>query len=924
MSREIVGRERELETVERVLSAVPGGTCGVILAGEPGIGKSTVWQAALRLAEQRGYLVTSSRPAEPEARLSYAALGDLLGDAVEALGDALPEPQRRALDIALLRAEGPMRGADRRAVALATLGALKLLSSDKPLVLAVDDLQWLDVASASALSFALRRLGDAPVGVVAALRDAAGMRDPIDIEGALGTRAERVDVRAMGVESLARVVRVWTRAELPRPTLVRVHHAALGNPLFALEIVRALLREGEGLQAGEPLPVPDDLDALLLDRIRALPQGTRDTLLIAAATTRPTLHVLRAANSNPEADLLGPAEEAEVVRVRGDEVGFTHPLLASTVYRRASSASRRDAHRLLAEVVDDPEERARHLALAAPEPSADVAAALEDAALGANSRGAPAAAAELAELALRATPSGDVDASRRRAMKAAEYRFVAGDRGAALATAEELLEATPSGTARAEIRSLMSVFCWNDVTRLRPLLGAVLEEAEERSELFASTVSDLAWVEILGGDLRSASREARGAIRLAEQLGAPGPLSLALVTAAYAEFMLGRDVSASLSRALRLESGEEPLTYSIVSARNTLGAHLMWSGDLAGARSELERHARELEDRGQYLPMWEGLSYLSELESRAGNFQRALAHAEELLETMTEGGYDQAKEVGLWVRALAEAYLGQVDASRSDATEGLALAERHGDLFHVITNRSVLGFLELSLGDHEAAERWLRPLPDLLASRGIVEPGIYPFVPDLVEALTATGDLERAASALAPFERHAAELQRVPALAAAARCHALMWAAEGDFDAAIGSLTSSSELHAQVDQPFEAARTQLALGDVRRRAKQKRPARDALEAAVRAFDELGTPLWAAKARRSLARISGRSAPHDLTATERQVAGLVISGHTNREVAEALFMSVRTVESNLSRVYAKLGIASRRELRPEMLELDGSG
>lgn len=234
----------------------------------------------------------------------------------------------------------------------------------------------------------------------------------------------------------------------------------------------------------------------------------------------------------------------------------------------------------------------------------------------------------------------------------------------------------------------------------------------------------------------------------------------------------------------------------------------------------------------------------------------------------------------------------------------------------------MLGFLELSLGDHEAAERWLQPLPDLLASRGIVEPGIYPFAPDLVEALVALGDLDRAASVLGPFEQHASELGRLPALAAAARCRGSVAAAHGEFDAALGSLASAAELQAEVNQPFDAARTQLVLGDVRRRAKQKRPARDALETAARTFDHLDAALWAAKARRSLARISGRSASNELTATERQVADLVAAGRTNREVAEALFMSVRTVESNLSRIYSKLAIASRRELRPEMLGSDG--
>lgn len=923
MGEQIVGRELELDAVAAFLSSMRDGASAIVLAGEPGIGKSTVWQAALLLAHERGYRVATSRPSESEARLSYAGLGDLLGDAVDELSPKLPPPQRHALDVALLRADGAGGAADRRAVSLATLGAMKLLASDRPVLWAIDDVQWLDRASATALAFAVRRLGDERVGVMAALREAPGLADPIGLATALRERVTRIVVEPMSLDAMAKLVRMWTGVDLPRPTLVRIHDATRGNPLFALEIVRALAREDVEIAPGEPLPLPDDLDALLCARISTLPPSTLDALLLASASTRPTLRALRA--TAHDSDALGLAEEAGVVSVQGDEIRFTHPLLASAVYRNAASSLRRDAHRRLAEVLGDPEERARHLALAALEPSSGVAGALEDAAHGASRRGAPATAAELAELAHRMTPDGDDEAGRRRGMKAAEYRFVAGDAVAALASAQELLQVTPPGRAAAEVRYLMSVFLWNDVTRLRPLLAAVIADLDEPSALLASAIADLGWVEILGGDLRTASARAREAIELAEGLHDPGPLSAALVTAAYAEFMLGLDVSALLTRALHLEldpEGPAAVAYSLVSARNTLGAQLLWSGDLDAARLELERHAEDLVAHGQYLPMWEGYTYRFEVESRSGNFARALELAEELLETMVEGGYEQAKETGLWARGLAEAHLGMVDEARADATEGLSVAERHDDRFHVITNRSVLGFLELSLGNHEAAERWLRPLPDLLTSRGIVEPGIYPFLPDLVETLVAVGDLDRAATVLAPFERHATELERVPALAAAARCRGLISAARGDSDAAIASLTTATQLHARTEQPFDAARTELVFGDVRRRAKQKRLAREALERAVHAFDHLGAPLWAEHARRSLARISGRSAPHGLTPTERQVADLVVAGRTNREVAEALFMSVRTVESNLSRVYAKLGITSRRQLRADVLNRSG--
>jgi DNA-binding CsgD family transcriptional regulator len=232
----------------------------------------------------------------------------------------------------------------------------------------------------------------------------------------------------------------------------------------------------------------------------------------------------------------------------------------------------------------------------------------------------------------------------------------------------------------------------------------------------------------------------------------------------------------------------------------------------------------------------------------------------------------------------------------------------------VITNRSVLGFLDVSLGELDSAVTFLAPLPELLDSRGIVEPGIYPFVPDAVEALTGTGRVDRARDVLEPYERLGDELDRPLVIATAARCRGLLAAASGELDEALAVLEHAIDAHDRVQQPFELARTLLVLGEVRRRAKQKRPAREALDQAVAIFDELEAPIWSARARASLARISGRSASAgELTETERQVAHLAAEGKTNREVAEALFVSQKTVEANLSRVYRKLGIRSRRQL-----------
>ncbi len=408
---------------------------------------------------------------------------------------------------------------------------------------------------------------------------------------------------------------------------------------------------------------------------------------------------------------------------------------------------------------------------------------------------------------------------------------------------------------------------------------------------------------------------------LAERGGAPDALSLALVSTAYTEFLLGIDTVALLSRAAEVErriAGRRSVSYVMMNAENlwgadVLGAQLMWSGDMAGSRRVLERNYRDLVDRGQYTILWDCLVFLSELETRAGAFGRALEYAEEILEILDEAGYDKAREVGLWARALAEAHLGLVDPARRDATDGLALAEQHGDLFHVITNSSVLGFLELSLGDFEASSRSMERLPELLASRGIVEPGVYPFVPDYIEALVGLRQLERAAETLEPFERWGIELDRPLAVATSARCRGLIAALE-DPVKSLEHLERAVELHDRVSQPFELARTQLVRGAAQRRARQKRNARDSLESALTTFDGLGTPLWAGKARAELARIGGRAPTGDgLTPSERRIAELVAEGKTNKEVAAALVVAERTVESALTQIYRKLDVRSRTEL-----------
>jgi DNA-binding CsgD family transcriptional regulator len=318
--------------------------------------------------------------------------------------------------------------------------------------------------------------------------------------------------------------------------------------------------------------------------------------------------------------------------------------------------------------------------------------------------------------------------------------------------------------------------------------------------------------------------------------------------------------------------------------------------------------------------LWEVLVYLAELEVRAGQWEAASSYAAEGLDSLEDAGLEQALEVHLWSSALVAAHRGEVARARDLATRGLQLAESHDDVFHVITNRSVLGFLELSLRNAEAAARFFEPLENVTSAMALEEPGAFPYVPDEIEALVLLGELDRAWRILGRFERQARALGRSWALATSARCHGLLLAAEGDLAAAVAAFDQAVLRHASVPQPFDLARTLLVQGRALRRLKRKAPARAVLEHALSLFVDLGAPLWVTQTEAELSRIGGRAPSRDeLTATERQVAAMVAEGKTNREVAAALFMSVHTVNANLKRVYRKLDLRSRTELAARLSE-----
>jgi DNA-binding CsgD family transcriptional regulator len=923
---EIVGRATDLEAIDRFLDRLAGEPAAIVFEGLPGIGKTTVWHGTFQRAGERSLTVLSCRPVEAEAKLAFASLADLLEPVAEAVLPRIPEPQRLALAVALMRASPQGATPSARAVATAALSALRVLADGAPVVLAIDDQQWLDRASAEALAFALRRLDASRVGVVATVRVRDdGARDPLGLDGAFAGRIERRRLGPLSLSALHHVIRTQLGHVFPRPALRRIADASGGNPFFAIELARALTESAAHPGPGEPLPVPDTLASLVQRRLDRLPARVRGGLLLVSALSAPTVDVVCRALGRDGGDTLARAEEARIIEVHDGHVRFTHPLLAAALYSSAAAERRREVHARLASVIAAPEKRARHLALAAPGPDEAVARALDDAAVLARRRGAPDAAGELQEHAARLTPRGDAEAGRRRRTRAAEHFFHAGSRAHARALLEAVLAETPAGQERAAALHLLGRVRGQEDS-FADAIGH-LEEALAYSVEAPASVAirlDLAFAIYSVGDLTRAVSVANDTLVDAERLGDPGLIANALGLVVLGRFIagLGSDY-AGLERALALEDrsrgGQLMLRPSAIA-----GLLALYEGRIPEADRLLRGLCDWAAERGEESETPFLLINLSWLEWWRGDFAAAAAYAEKALLIAVEAGSATMHTVALVLRGRARAARGDVAGARADLSQGRTLIDQTGFLQNLPWLLATEGLLELSLGDAEAAEHTLAPLVALVEATGIGETFIAYFLPDAVEALIRVGEPARAEALLEQFARRGEELGRLWAIAAATRCRSILLAARGDLDAALTAAKEAVDHCRQLEMPTELGRTLLALGQVQRRRGERREARDTLERARTLFLDLGAPLWAERAADELRRIPiRRGAPDELTPTEERVAALAAAGRTNKQVAKALFMSPKTVEANLGRVYAKLGIRSRAELGARMAERRGA-
>jgi len=917
----LIRRARELDAVITFLDAVGSEPAGLIFDGDPGVGKTTLWLATTDEARRRGMFVMSARAAAGESVLAYASLADLLSSVdAEALA-GLPEPQRLGLERALLRREAaPGIPTDQRTVAAGLLSVVSRLAEQSPVVIAIDDLQWLDPSTQHAVAFAARRL-HGRVGIVATVRSGAA-------EGPPGLQLPRPDM------TVRRTVRPFDRGDLQavvverlgrafsRPIFDKIFAVSDGNPFYAIEFAHAMVDDTVAANVG----LPDSLAGVVRARLAGLDDAA-DALLATACLAAPTIELVAHAidvDNDELARRLAGAEQREIIEISGNRIRFTHPLLSHGVYSASKPAARRAMHRRLAAAIEEPEVHARHLALAATSADTATIEALDAGATSARSRGAPAAAAELFDLAIAL---GDNRPERQ--IASAGCHLDASNSPRARVLLESAIHRLSPGPLRAQAMTLLAVVRMyaDSFAESATLLERAVDDTIGDPALAVHVLVMLSYALINTARRTEASATAEEAVAKASALGASPLLSQALSMRVIIAFMSGRGLdAASMQRALDLEDDAVPMPLAIrPSAQHAL--LMAWTGDLDEARHAIAAIRRRCDERGEESELTFVAFTSVLLEIWRGDLTEAARGADEALELAHTLDSDFPLFMGLMLQSVVAAYTGDVERARADGAHAIVVSQRCGSTRLAEWPVMAIGFLEVSLGHYEAALTTLAPLiANLEALPEDTEIITASFAPDAAEAMTGLGRLDDAEALIGLIEANGRRLDRAWMLAVGARCRAMLVAARGDVRAALELAEVAMKHHDRLPMPFERARTQLVKGVLQRRHRQRDAASTTLSNALSEFERLGTPLWATRARAELARAkSGANKFAVLTTGEQRVAELAASGMTNRDVAAALFISPKTVESNLSRVYRKLGIHSRAELGRHMArERDGKG
>lgn len=906
------GREAVLESAWDALRR----PAVVLLEGPAGIGKTTLLGSIVDRARAAGMRVLTCAPTEAESQLPLAALGDLLHPLRDRL-DELPGPQRSAAQAALLVGDGT-KAVDERALGAATRVLLESALADAPagLVVAIDDAPWVDPPSGRALRFALRRTAGR-IGVLVSSRTATSGATQLPL-GLADADHDLVALDPLGTAALRRVLSDRFDVSLGRPTLARIAHESGGNPLLAIELARAVIRAPIPPHSGDDLPVVGSIQELVDATLATLPERAREAVQLASLLTSPSVEAITA--TGVEAAVLDALEDSGLVRVNPDgRVAFVHPTFITAVRAAIPPGLRRRLHRRLAGTASDPDERARHLARGSV--AADVATAdqIAAAAARARERGAPELAADLYRRAAELTPTAHVELRQRRQLACARCLFDSGDYPAARTLAASVAQGG-GGDVSAEAWLLDASIAFN----LDDLPAAV--ESGQRALAAASPDSPLAGrihahLSVFV-DLPAAARpHAEAALRLIPR-DAPKPdavapssqddrpmLASALLTLFYNEVRSGQPPRTELLDQVLAEEGDEPYWLA-----GTIPA-IWWkyTDQHERARRRLEWMYERAVASGDEPFQHEIVIHQGEAELLAGRYDSAQHWLELALELGTQLNTGLVGET--WLLGTLAARRGDLEAARATAEAGLRAADEFDDQWRRRLNLQLAGTTALTAGRAADAAAAFSALAAAVDGLGLVEPLGSRFEDDWAEALVGVGDLAGAEAVIDRLEIRHRRLPRPWTRLGLARARLLLAAARRDpvDDPLEVLIAARASVPADV-LPLERARCLFVAGMTHRRARRKQAAREALATAFAEFTALGARAHATRVEAELDRIGARtSSVTELSATEQRVARLAADGKTNRVIADELFISPKTVESNLVRAYRKLGITRRAEL-----------
>jgi DNA-binding NarL/FixJ family response regulator len=792
------------------------------------------------------------------------------------------------------------------------------LTDTQPVVLAIDDVQWLDPISARSLRYALRRVEDRPVLVVATERTPAGddVRPPV----LSPERTETITLDALPIEAIRQVLAPVVTT-IARPALELVHELSGGNPMYALELARSTDLNRDRL-ARARTSSRQTLDRALSARLRATSPATRRVVQTAAALGPASPERIRAACGEPSAEGLNDAIERGLLALDDSLlVRCSHPLVGSVALGDMEAAERRAVHGHLADLVSDPDERARHVALATIERDAVAAAEVEDAANRAGRRGAPALAAELAAHSLRLTPLDDWPALVRRAVAEILHRVAAGETARALAMMDAIVAGLPPGPDRF---AAMALRVWIDPGSAEEVFAGAAEEVEADELIRGKSLDLLAFMLYqYRGDLHRAADLSTEALAIARRHGDDELEMHASATLATISLFAGSPRPELMARALELGErvpgsrlGRWP---DVEHARQAV-----WSGYLD--------EAREVFTRLQAMTAQSGIEYqrpyrafdLANVELAAGRLPEAAQLVDDGLESAFDAGNLSA---AMWLRyadGRVRAHLGGDDARvRQAAAEMRDWGVARGEHTRLAMAHHVAGLRALTDGDGAPALEELLAGVAISRGQGFAHPGVVPVLPDAIEAATLAGDAQLATELAAELDAQASALDLPWVNAAARRGHGLAAVAVGERDAH-AALNEAAAAFDALGYRLDAARAWLWHGRALQRAGRRAAAADAFAEARDRFLAMHAQSWAEQAAADLERVAPGRTTGALTEDEARIAELVIDGRRNREIASSLFVSVATVEAHLTRIYRKLGVRSRSELSRRLLESRRSG